>query len=830
MYSSIFAVGGPEFAQLLASDVLSVMAHGATRPLVRKKAAFCLLRMFRKNPNDSLLSSDEWGVKMATLLEENDIGVLLGLTSLLLGIVSRNYEGYEPCVPKLVEILERLRDRDVPQDYTYYGIPTPWLQVKILRTLQYFPAPENPSVLKNLRNVLKEILSGNDAVKNPNKNNAVNAIFFEAAGAAVSIGDEELTPTVVDLMVKFLSLRESNFRYLALENLSRLSQSYYISETIGKHMKKIIDCMSDPDSSITGGSLNLLFTTANQETAPEIVEELLLSMRCADVSLHEEMVLKAAILAERFPVSSDWYVGIMLRLILSAGNATSNEIWHSVLHLISSKEELHGLAVQKVMVMFRDEIVNESFIKCAAYILGEYGGSDEEEIREQFNALDHYYPSASTYTRAMLLNCYEKMRFRCQTGSDLVSQIDNIMDLESRSIDSEVQQRANEYKALGSIPEASNIALKALPLWELKNSVLLRKLAGKEAFNEEIRDQPAWISSETSTADGVESSNTSSQLNINPNVVVTNQTVPESPEIVDLLLFDENTSIDNEKVANSEDPMPMNEQIIENPLFSDEEQKDKVVSTEPIGNLSNWRVALYSSPSGILYEDSNIQIGIKMRGNGPSLDADFYLGNKSKGVLDIKKLAIAPVQCFSTNCSEPPSQIQTGQQILFRTSWTCLLPYKNLPEIQVQYINYNGESLARSLELPITCNKFCKPVTIPREIFIKRWNQVTGDPFKLTEDVHIIEKMDKLMLQSLLENLNMEIIDVNLKAPSVSAVSIFHCDAGKVKQVPCMVSIRDVAEQTEIPTGMDLNVSVATADAAVTLSLMNVLKAILEKL
>lgn len=34
-----------------------------------------------------------WGVRLATMLEDRDLGVLLGLSTLLLGVVSRSYEG-----------------------------------------------------------------------------------------------------------------------------------------------------------------------------------------------------------------------------------------------------------------------------------------------------------------------------------------------------------------------------------------------------------------------------------------------------------------------------------------------------------------------------------------------------------------------------------------------------------------------------------------------------------------------------------------------------------------------------------------------------------------
>jgi AP-2 complex subunit alpha len=40
--------------------------------------------------------------------------------------------GYEALQPKLMKILERLVFvKDVTPDYTYYGIPSPWLQGKV---------------------------------------------------------------------------------------------------------------------------------------------------------------------------------------------------------------------------------------------------------------------------------------------------------------------------------------------------------------------------------------------------------------------------------------------------------------------------------------------------------------------------------------------------------------------------------------------------------------------------------------------------------------------------------------------------------------------------
>jgi AP-2 complex subunit alpha len=83
--------------------------------------------------------------------------------SLLLGIVEKDPSGYEPCVEKVIELLSKVPspsptlaegssnpgggrvrqivlEKEYPRDYVYYNVPNPWLQVKLLRFLRYFPA------------------------------------------------------------------------------------------------------------------------------------------------------------------------------------------------------------------------------------------------------------------------------------------------------------------------------------------------------------------------------------------------------------------------------------------------------------------------------------------------------------------------------------------------------------------------------------------------------------------------------------------------------------------------------------------------------------------
>lgn len=93
--------------------------------------------------------------RMAQLLDERDLGVLKSLMNLFVALLANNHEAYSICLPECVKILERLaRNQDVPQEYTYYGIPSPWLQVKTMRALQYFPTVEDPTTRRALFEVI----------------------------------------------------------------------------------------------------------------------------------------------------------------------------------------------------------------------------------------------------------------------------------------------------------------------------------------------------------------------------------------------------------------------------------------------------------------------------------------------------------------------------------------------------------------------------------------------------------------------------------------------------------------------------------------------------
>jgi AP-2 complex subunit alpha len=73
-------------------------------------------------------------------MDDPDMGVTLSVTSLVMALAQDNPEQYKGSYVKAANRLKKIIvDGDYATDYLYYKVPCPWIQVKLLRLLQYFP-------------------------------------------------------------------------------------------------------------------------------------------------------------------------------------------------------------------------------------------------------------------------------------------------------------------------------------------------------------------------------------------------------------------------------------------------------------------------------------------------------------------------------------------------------------------------------------------------------------------------------------------------------------------------------------------------------------------
>ncbi|KAG0560112.1 hypothetical protein KC19_10G155200 [Ceratodon purpureus] len=478
-------IGGRDFSESLAPDVQKLLLSNSCRPVVRKKAALCLLRLYRKNPD--VVNVDGWSERMVHLLDEKDIGVLTAVMSLLVSLVANTPDAYWNCVPKCVRILERLtRGQEIPQEYTYYGIPSPWLQVKTMRVLQYFPTIEDPNIRKSLFEILQRILMGTDVVKNVNKNNASHAVLFEALALVMHLdAEKEMLSQCVALLGKFIAVREPNIRYLGLENMTRMLLVVDVQDTIKKHQAQIITSLKDPDISIRRRSLDLLYGMCDVSNAREIVEELLQYLTTADFGIREELALKAAILSESFAPDLKWYVDVILQLIEKAGDFVSDDIWYRVVQFVTNNEDLQAYAAATVLAYLDKPAVHETMVKVAGYLLGEYShllarqpGCTPKDI---FYVIYDKFPIVTIGTKAILLSAFAKILLHSQPQDpELRERVIDVFKRYECSVDADVQQRCVEYLMLCEKgPDMVDI-MAEMPKFPERQSALLKRAENTE--------------------------------------------------------------------------------------------------------------------------------------------------------------------------------------------------------------------------------------------------------------------------------------------------------------------------------------------------------------
>lgn len=109
---------------------------------------------------------------------------------------------------------------------------------------------------------------------------------------------------------QFLSHRETNLRYLALESLCLLATSEFSHDSVKKHQETVINALkvftplensdyfirilpllqTERDVSVRQRAVDLLYAMCDKSNAEEIVQEMLNYLETADYSIREEMV------------------------------------------------------------------------------------------------------------------------------------------------------------------------------------------------------------------------------------------------------------------------------------------------------------------------------------------------------------------------------------------------------------------------------------------------------------------------------------------------------------------------------------------------------------
>uniref|UniRef100_A0A8C5UUS3 AP-2 complex subunit alpha n=1 Tax=Microcebus murinus TaxID=30608 RepID=A0A8C5UUS3_MICMU len=704
-------VGSREMAEAFAGEVPKILVAGDTMDSVKQSAALCLLRLYRTSPD--LVPMGDWTSRVVHLLNDQHLGVVTAATSLITTLAQKNPEEFKTSVSLAVSRLSRIvtsASTDL-QDYTYYFVPAPWLSVKLLRLLQCYPPPEDPAVRGRLTECLETIL--NKAQEPPKSkkvqhSNAKNAVLFEAISLIIHHDSEpNLLVRACNQLGQFLQHRETNLRYLALESMCTLASSEFSHEAVKTHIDTVINALkTERDVSVRQRAVDLLYAMCDRSNAQQIVAEMLSYLETADYSIREEIVLKVAILAEKYAVDYAWYVDTILNLIRIAGDYVSEEVWYRVIQIVINRDDVQGYAAKTVF---------EAVLGPHAVLGGPGSAAGDSLVPRvpsapsplvQFNLLHSKFHLCSVPTRALLLSTYIKF---VNLFPEVKTTIQDVLrsDSQLKNADVELQQRAVEYLRLSTVASTDILAtvLEEMPPFPERESSILAKLKKKKG---------------PSTVTDLEDTKRERSVDVNggPEPVPASTSAASTPSpSADLLGL-------GAAPAAPAGPPPSSGGGLLVDVFS-----DSASAVAPLAPGSEDNFARFvCKNNGVLFENQLLQIGLKSEFRQNLGRMFIFYGNKtSTQFLNFTPCGLDSLTRTHLNLQTKPVDptVDGGAQVQQVVNIECVSDFTEAPVLNIQF-RYGGTFQNVSVQLPITLNKFFQPTEMSSQDFFQRWKQLSN--------------------------------------------------------------------------------------------------------
>ncbi|KAM0438918.1 hypothetical protein ACHAPT_001679 [Fusarium lateritium] len=472
-----------------------------SNPYIRRKAALCAMRICRKVPD----LQEHFLEKATQLLADRNHGVLLcGLTLVTSLCEADEEEGgeegiverFRSFVPGLVRTLKGLATSGYAPEHDVTGITDPFLQVKILHLLRVL-AVGDAETSEQINDILAQVATNTESSKNVG-----NSILYEAVRTILDIeADSGLRVLGVNILGKFLTNRDNNIRYVALNTLIKVVAIE--PNAVQRHRNTILECLRDPDISIRRRALDLSFTLINETNVRVLIRELLAFLEVADNEFKPTMTSQIGIAADKFAPNKRWHFDTMLRVLSLAGNYVKEQILSSFVRLVATTPELQTYAVQKLYINLKKDITQESLTQAGAWCIGEYadallkGGQYEEEelvqevkeheIVDLFSLiLNSAY--ATQVSTEYIVTALMKLTTRFSDAAQ-IEKIRRLLQYHQTSLDVEIQQRVVEYGNLFSFDQIRRGVLEKMPIPQIKEEsrVLGSAPTKKKAANRKSR-------------------------------------------------------------------------------------------------------------------------------------------------------------------------------------------------------------------------------------------------------------------------------------------------------------------------------------------------------
>ncbi|KAL7133040.1 hypothetical protein ABFS83_12G114800 [Erythranthe nasuta] len=440
-----------EMARDLAPEVERLLQF--RDPNIRKKAALCTIRIIKKVPD----LAENFINPAASLLKEKHHGVLLTGVQLCTDMCKVSTEALEyfrkKCIDGLVKVLKDLTNSPYAPEYDVSGIADPFLHIRLIKLLHVL-GQGDADASDTMNDILAQV-----ATKTESNKNAGNAILYECVATIMGIEyNGGLRVLAVNILGRFLSSRDNNSRYVALNMLMRAIT--LDSQAVQRHRATIVECVKDSDASIRKRALELVYLLVNDSNVKALTKELIDYLEVSDPEFKEDLTAKICSILEKFSPEKKWYIDQMVKVLSEAGNYVKDDVWHGLIVVVTNTSNLHGYTVRALYKAVQASSEQESLVRVAVWCIGEYG----EMLVGNAGMLDMEAPITVTEadavgvvetaikrhswdltTRAMCLVSLLKLSSRYPSCA---KRINEIIHHQKGSLVLELQQRAIEFNSI----------------------------------------------------------------------------------------------------------------------------------------------------------------------------------------------------------------------------------------------------------------------------------------------------------------------------------------------------------------------------------------------
>ncbi|GLT50298.1 hypothetical protein SLA2020_237910 [Shorea laevis] len=440
-----------EMARDLAPEVEKLLQF--RDPNIRKKAALCSIRIIKKVPDlaENFINS------AAALLKEKHHGVLITGVQLCTDLCKVSSEALDylrkKCTEGLVKTLRDIVNSAYAPEYDVAGITDPFLHIRLLKLLRML-GQGDVDASDCMNDILAQV-----ATKTESNKNAGNAILYECVETIMSIEDNGgLRVLAINILGKFLSNRDNNIRYVALNMLMKAIT--VDAQAVQRHRATILERVKDSDASIRKRALELVYLLVNENNVKPLTKELIEYLEVSDQEFKGDLTAKICSIVEKFSPEKIWYIDQMLKVLSEAGNFVKDEVWHALIVVISNASDLHGYTVRALYRAFQTSAEQETLVRVAVWCVGEYGDllvnnvgmldiEDPITVTES-DAVDIVEVAIKCHTsdlttKAMAFIALLKLSSRFPSCSE---RIRNIIGQHKGSFVLELQQRSIEFNSI----------------------------------------------------------------------------------------------------------------------------------------------------------------------------------------------------------------------------------------------------------------------------------------------------------------------------------------------------------------------------------------------